>query len=142
MADRHRPGDIVSRRKGPLRHKGIVMGDGRILHNTPLRGEHVVDEIEFSAGRRVRVEQRNERFGYSTRAHAEPFRAQRYNLFTNNCEHTVHRATTGRAHSPQLKAWMAGLTVGAAVFALTRHPGAAAAAYALGRAIIARRRGR
>ena len=41
---RYQPGDIVSRRKGLVMHKGIVTRDGRILHNTPFKGEHVCSE--------------------------------------------------------------------------------------------------
>ena len=35
------PRDIVVRRKGLVMHKGLVLPDGCILHNTPGRGEHV-----------------------------------------------------------------------------------------------------
>jgi hypothetical protein len=67
---------------------------------------------------------------------AQPLRA--YNLFTNNCEHTVSRLTEGRASSGQLRGWLAGVSVGAVAFALTRHPGISAAGYALGRALASR----
>ena len=40
---------------------------------------------------------------------------------------------TGAGNSPQLKAWIAGIGVGAVAFALTRHPAVAAAGYAIGR---------
>ena len=52
---RYLPGDIVSRRKGMVMHRGIALGDGRVLHNTPFRGEHISSEEEFSAGRRLYV---------------------------------------------------------------------------------------
>jgi hypothetical protein len=64
-----------------------------------------------------------------------------YNLLTNNCEHTVSRVTTGSASSPQLRSWVVGTGLAAATFLLTRHPAAAAAAYAVGRKFGARSRG-
>jgi hypothetical protein len=123
---RFQAGDIVARRKGLVMHKGLVMQDGSILHNTPSRGEHLSTEREFAAGRRVRVER-------STIGPVPELRRRGYHLFRNNCEHTVHRASTGRAHSPQLKAWLAGVGVAAVALVVARHPGAAAAGYALGR---------
>ncbi|MDH3643911.1 MAG: hypothetical protein OES38_17525 [Gammaproteobacteria bacterium] len=130
---RYQPGDIVSRRKGFVMHKGVVTRDGRVLHNTPFRGEHVCSEAEFRAGKRLRVERLEQQHRQRALLHADNHQGRGYNLLTNNCEHTVHRATTGRAHSPQLKSWVAGVGVAALAFALTRHPGVAAAGYALGR---------
>ena len=130
------PGDILLRRKGPVMHQGIALGDDHVLHNTPRRGEHVSTMEDFRRGKTVRAR----RLGETQRAralhHAEHAaqgeHPQRYNLFRNNCEHTVTRATTGNATSPQLLAVAAGLVVGGVVLAVTRHPVAAAAiGYAL-----------
>lgn len=136
----HLPGDIVSRRKGLVMHKGVVLADGRILHNTPFRGEHVCSEQEFRAGKRLRVS----RLPFETRRRVlratslhEP---RSYNLLTNNCEHTVTRAAHGRAESPQLTSWVAGIAVASLAFAVTRHPGVTAAGYALGRSVAGRLR--
>lgn len=127
------PGDIVARRKGLVMHKGLVLRDGRILHNTPLRGEHISSEQEFGAGRRLSVQP-----AASPAIPHEPHLERRaYHLFRNNCEHTVHRVATGRAHSPQLKAWVAGVGVAAVALILTRHPGVAAAGFAVGRRLVA-----
>ncbi len=135
---RYQPGDVVSRRKGFLMHKGIALRDGRILHNTPFRGEHICSVDEFRAGQRLHATrlERDERHRALRAVDGDASRA--YNLFTNNCEHTVNRATTGRATSPQLQAWVVGVGVGAVAFALTRHPAAAAAGYALGRSVLSR----
>jgi hypothetical protein len=132
---RHLPGDIVSRRKGFVMHKGVVMRDGRILHNTPFRGEHICSEAEFRDGKRLhvsRVPLESRRRALHSADRHEP---RGYNLLTNNCEHTAHRTVHGRAESPQLKSWAAGIAVGAVTFALTRHPGLTAAGYALGRSL-------
>ena len=132
---RYQPGDIVSRRKGLVMHKGIVTRDGRVLHNTPFKGEHVCSEAEFRAGERLRVERLERGDRQRVLIRAESNNARRYNLLTNNCEHTVNRAISGRAHSPQLRSWVVGVGVATLAFLLTRHPGVAAAGYALGRGI-------
>ena len=97
---RYQPGDVVSRRKGFLMHKGIALRDGRILHNTPFRGEHVCSVDEFRAGKRLHATrlERAERHRALRAVDGDGLRS--YNLLTNNCEHTVNRATTGRATSP------------------------------------------
>jgi hypothetical protein len=139
---RYRPGDIVSRRKGLVMHKGVVMRDGRVLHNTPFVGEHATTMSDFSAGKRVYVERQNEEARRRALRLSEEQVGRGYHLLRNNCEHTVHRATTGRAESPQLQSWLVGIGVGAVAFAATRHPAAAAAGYAFGRGLLARLRKR
>lgn len=134
---KYRPGDVVSRRKGLVMHRGVVLADGSILHNSPFRGEHVVSEGEFRAGHRLHVTHtecpRQRRFAAAARPEERG-----YNLLTNNCEHTVSRAMTGEARSPQLKSWALGLGVAALGFAVTRHPAVAAAGYAFGRRLARR----
>ena len=140
MVARYLPGDIVARRKGLVMHRGIALGGDRILHNTPLRGEHVSTEAEFRQGQPMHV-RHTERIKRLRTLHAAQDAAQGqprrgYNLFTNNCEHTVTRAATGKAQSPQLISWSAGIGIGALAFALTRHPAAAAAGFALGKRLV------
>jgi len=128
---RYLPGDVVARRKGLVMHHGVVLADGRILHNTPRRGEHVSSLAEFRSGRRIH------RVG-STGARGTYSEGRRYNLFTNNCEHTVSRYTRGRPGSDQLRNWVVGVSLAAVSLALTRHPTVGAAAYALGRGLASR----
>ncbi len=139
MTTRYRAGDIVLRRKGLVTHKGIALGDGRVLHNTPFRGEHITSEAEFRDGKRLRVARQDA----ASRARALRYarsdrRAHGYHLLRNNCEHTVNRASRGRSESEQLQGWLVGLGAAAVTFALTRHPGGAVAAYAAGRGVIAK----
>lgn len=140
MSSRVRPGDVVSRRKGLVMHRGISLGDGRVLHNTPFRGEHVCTESEFRAGKRMYVSnlEHSDRQRVLRRAMHGSDRS--YNLLTNNCEHTVSRAVHGKAESPQLRSWLVGTGLAAATLVLTRHPVAAAAAYAFGRKLGSRKR--
>ena len=135
---RYRPGDIVARRKGLLMHKGIALGDGRVFHNTPLGGEHIATEQEFLRGHRMHVQHLDAAERQRTLQAARVDSPRNYHLFANNCEHTVSRALTGEAASPQLKSWAFGLGLGALAFAATRHPAAAAAGYAIGRSIAKR----
>ena len=130
------PGDIVSRRKGLVMHRGVVLDDGQVLHNTPLRGEHVSSLQEFSAGRRVYRQSppaAGERRRYMGRSFIPHSERRAYHLLRNNCEHTVHRAVHGKARSPQLQGWVLGAGFATLAFVATRHPAVAAGAYALGR---------
>lgn len=136
---RARAGDIVSRRKGLVMHKGVALGDGRVLHNTPFRGEHVCSEHEFRDGKRMFIERREEGIPHAMRSRIYGSESRRYNLLTNNCEHTVTRMTDGKASSPQLRSWVVGTGLAAAAFAITKHPVATAAAYAFGRKLAKRR---
>ncbi|MCY3884804.1 MAG: hypothetical protein OXG24_07765 [Gammaproteobacteria bacterium] len=128
-----RPGDIVSRRKGLVMHRGIVLEDGQVFHNTPFQGEHVSSLHEFRKNKRMFVHEMDavERL--------EALRAcggnsdRNYNLFTNNCEHTISRASTGKGRSPQLVSFLISGGVAAATLALTRSPGLALAGFALTR---------
>ncbi|MEQ8858747.1 MAG: hypothetical protein RIC56_08875 [Pseudomonadales bacterium] len=128
-------GDVVARRKGLVMHKGVLLADGRVLHNTPGRGEHTSTLDEFRRGQRVYRVGSRASGRYLTDAGVG---GRGYNLFTNNCEHTVSRVTDGRAHSQQLRGWVAGASLAAVAFALTRHPGLGAAGFALGRSLVAR----
>lgn len=137
-----RPGDIVSRRKGVVMHKGLVLADGRVLHNSPFSGEIKVSMTEFAAGQRVYVEHQETDIRRRALHLAESSEPRSYDLLRNNCEHTVHRLTSGRAQSPQLQSWLVGLGFAGAAFALTRHPGIAAASLALGKRLMAKSRQR
>lgn len=131
---RYMPGDVVSRRKGFVMHRGIALGDGRVLHNTPFRGEHISSEAEFRAGQRMYVTRLDRAQRERALRHAESEAGLRpYSLVSNNCEHTVSRAIHGEAESPQLRAWVGALAAGITLFALTRHPGVAAAGFAAAR---------
>ena len=139
---RYLAGDVLSRPKGLVTHRGIALGDGRVLHNTPGRGEHISSEQEFASGHRVRVTPGTYDARQRALSHASHFeyarRGRRYHLLGNNCEHTVSRATSGAARSPQLRGWVAGLGLAAVALAVTRHPGVAVAGFALGQKALRR----
>ena len=124
-------------------HQGIALGEGRVLHNTPRRGEHVSSMEDFRRGKALRARRLDDTQRARALHHAHEAagrRVQRYHLFRNNCEHTVTRATTGQARSPQLMAIAAGLVVGAVTLVAIRHPLAAVAVgYAVCRKLRKRR---
>ena len=135
----YRPGDVVSRRKGLVMHRGIVLEDGQVFHNTPFQGEHVSSMSEFRKNKRMFVHEMD------SSEHLDSLHIRRagldrnYNLFTNNCEHTISRATTGRGRSPQLVSFLISGGVAAATLALTRSPGLAIAGFALTRKLTSRK---
>ena len=138
---RYLPGDVLSRRKGFVMHRGIALADGRVLHNTPFKGEHISSEADFRAGQRLYVTRLDRGRRERALRNAESEVAGRpYSLVSNNCEHTVSRAMGAEPVSPQLREWVAGLAAGVTLFALTRHPGVAAAGFAVARTWMARRR--
>lgn len=136
------PGDVLARRKGMVMHHGIALGGGRVLHNTPDRGEHISSLADFAQGQKIRVQKRNlherNRALVSASSLSAGGSARHYHLLDNNCEHTVHRYSGERPQSPQLRGWLAGVGCAAVALALTRHPGAAVAGFALGKKLLGR----
>lgn len=135
----YRPGDVVSRRKGLVMHRGIVLEDGQVFHNTPRQGEHISSLNEFRQDKRMFVHEMNapERLEALRSCGQESDRG--YNLFTNNCEHSISRAATGKGKSPQLISFLVSGGVAAATLALTRSPSLAIAGFALARRLTSRR---
>lgn len=114
-------------------HRGIVLEDGTILHNTPLRGIHESSLSDFSKGKAVYPSRHTAALRDATLVRARTESSRRYNPFTNNCEHLVTRATSAKATSPQLRGYVVGAAFAIAGFALTRHPAVAVAGFALGK---------
>jgi hypothetical protein len=135
-----RPGDVVSRPKGPVTHVGVVVDGGGVLHNTPGRGEHVSSVAAFAAGRPLRVERHAESDRHRLAAAASGHGPRgRYHLLANNCEHLVSRVRDGRADSPQVSVWALGVVGAVAGTLLTRHWAGTVAGWELGRRLGGRR---
>ena len=134
-------GDVVSRRKGPVMHRGVVMLSGDVLHNTPFQGVHVSTQNEFSKNKRVKASElpRNVRQATLSRLSKAEDVYRSYNPFTNNCEHTVTRLTQGNSSSPQLKGILIGAAVGAVGLLLTRSPSVAICGFLVGKNFATRR---
>lgn len=97
-------GDILQRPKGPVTHQGIALPGERVFHNAPGKGEHVTTFLEFARGKDVTVLKSDPEVRRMTlqRVQAAIKNPQKYSLLSNNCEHTVSRATKGISSSPQL----------------------------------------
>ncbi len=128
-----KPGDILSRRKGLIMHKGILLDDGSVYHNTPRRGEHISSFSAFSKNRNVYAEPSDEFSREEALWGAKLYPKQRYNPLTNNCEHTVSRAANGNQRSPQLSSIFLSSGIAVATLVLTRSITLAGAGYALTR---------
>lgn len=120
-------------------HRGIVLGDGSVLHNTPLKGLHESSLDEFIRGKAIYPSRLSAELRDGTLSRVQTDERRRYNPFTNNCEHTVTRATGSKANSPQLRGYILGGVFAVAGFALTRHPAVAVAGFALGKKLGSRR---
>ena len=97
-------GDILSRPKFPFVHRGVYLGNGHVLHNTPAHGEHVSDIATFAQTHQVSVERisGHKKAEIRHRAFQTIIRPAPYNAVKNNCDHTVTRITEGIPTSQQL----------------------------------------
>ena len=98
------PGDVVKRPKGVFEHQGIYLGNNRVFHNTPGKGEHVASFEEFADGHEVSLKfapagNRGEVLARVYQAIENP---RGYDPVLNNCEHTVNRMLEGNPRSRQL----------------------------------------
>lgn len=99
-----RAGDILVRRKWIADHMGIYLGNGEVLHNIPGKGEHRSSFDEFADEKKVKyqIPENNERSYILRNAINVLSSPESYNIFTNNCEHTVRKITEGKSYSEQL----------------------------------------
>jgi hypothetical protein len=102
------PGDLLSRPKWPVIHKGVVTPDGKVFHNTPQRGEHISTIEEFSVGKSVKAikSPASRRGDILQRLEKAVFNPQRYSYTKYNCDHSSSQILTGNAASPQLAVCM------------------------------------
>ena len=114
-------------------HRGIVLEDGNVLHNTPLQGFHTSTLEEFSKDKTVYPSNHRSEVRDRTLSNVTNDERHRYNPFKNNCEHTVTRATKNEARSPQLRGWVIGTAFAAVGLLVTRHPAVAIAGFVLGK---------
>ena len=118
-----RIGDVLKRRKGVglITHFGVVVGDNLILQNTPGKGEHAVTLKEFSAGGQIAVNRSNVHpNAIAHRASSLLQNPQKYDVFRNNCEHTVTKVVEGRAVSPQIAVWGLLAVLGGLIFLFSK----------------------
>jgi hypothetical protein len=98
-------GDLLIREKalGIFDHVGVLVAPQTVLQNTPSHGEHLASVTEFAAGQPVKVQPTGANAAaVQSRARHVLARAQAYNPFSRNCEHTASEVIRGVARSPQL----------------------------------------
>lgn len=118
-------GSVLIRPKaeGFVQHRGIYVGDGNVFDNTPETGERISTFAEFAQGQVVNVERLIPLpTGEIYRRINVALRARRpYHLLNNNCDHTLTRIEQGVPRSPQLAAWVIGLSLlGLSAYAAAR----------------------
>lgn len=98
------PGDVIKRPKGIFEHQGIYLGNNRVFHNTPERGEHVSSLQEFANGHEVGLKwaSNGNRGEILNSAYHAMSNLRKYDPVLNNCEHTVNRILKVTPKSPQL----------------------------------------
>jgi uncharacterized protein YycO len=101
-------GDMLTSERLGYQHTATYIGNGNVVTNTPTRGEHICSLQEFADGREVRAvpvsQALRDAVYWNQRAILSDPRP--YNLFNNNCEHTVHKLYGLPPRSPQVIALM------------------------------------
>lgn len=124
------PGDHLVVSRHLYTHHGVYAGDGWVVHKDfgPVRLESLQT---FGAGAKVRVcPPGTDDFPAATILARAVSRLgeDRYDLFSDNCEHFVRWCRNGKAASPQVTAGLRALGVGLATRALMLHPAVAVTA--------------
>ena len=100
-------GDILVRQKGLFNHYAIGVGPNMVVHNTSEHGSHVSTPAEFASGQPFAWYRPNlsdpEKVTIAGRALLTL--SQRYDVLSNNCEHTIAYAQSGVAQSPTVAAF-------------------------------------
>jgi hypothetical protein len=95
---------IVSRPKigALIRHHGIRLPSGMVAHCSPIRGEHISTEREFSAGQVVSSMEIPQPLHSSVirNINVAMLSPRPYHLTQNNCETFVNRMTSHSVGSP------------------------------------------
>lgn len=109
-------GDVVLRRKYTVMHVGICIEHNKILHNIPDQGEHCSDFDTFAKDKTVyAIDSGLPVSEVKIRAHQLLSNPQEYQLFQQNCEHTVNKILQGKGVSNQLEEVEAWALIGAAI---------------------------
>jgi hypothetical protein len=104
-------GSELSVPKGPFKHVGTYIGNGRVFHCHPNTGEEIVSLSQFSSGRKITViaEGVTDWFHFLRRLGEKVANPESYNLISNNCQHAASELRTGIKKSSQLTGVCAGI---------------------------------
>ena len=115
-------GAILEIQKTFYKHVGVYIGDGKVLHNHSVRGEEIVPPHTFSQGNIIMVRPGvvQDPYAFIRRVQSIALNPEPYSWFSNNCDHTVHKAVYGKSWSPQLEFWGGVLALGVISLAVAR----------------------
>lgn len=115
-------GDVLERDKGVIKHVGIYMGGGVVLHASPDHGVAVTSLADFAKGQSVRLNRRTHLSPYILylRARAAIARQERYDVVTNNCLDLTNEIVTGKRENAVLTVLLFALAIGGIAYALSR----------------------
>lgn len=115
-------GDVLERNKGLVKHVGIYMGDGLVLHASPEYGVAITSLTDFAKGEEVRLNRRTNLSLYVLypRARAAIARREQYDAVTNNCVDLVNEVVTGKRESAVVVMAIATLIIGGLALAMSR----------------------
>lgn len=101
------------------KHVGVYIGGGKVLHNHSVRGEEIVPLHTFAQGSRITARSGvvQDSYAFIQRVQSIALNPEPYSWFSNNCDHTVHKAVYGKSWSPQLEFWGGVLALGVVGFA-------------------------
>ena len=120
-------GSKLYRTKGVVRHVGVALMNGRILHITPNLGVELTDLYGFAQGQLVTHNPPNEEidsWALEQRASELLNNKPAYRWWAFNCEHLASYVQTGQKVSSQLQAGFAGAV---AHLAMSKKPSVAGA---------------
>ena len=117
LKDNLKPGYLLYRRKGIVKHAGVYLGNSLVFHHSPTAGTEIISFDAYANGQVVDVvaiDSRNrevliERLQQLMQANA------RYNPITANCEHLANALLYGRSFSPQLQVIINAALIGGTV---------------------------
>ena len=105
---------------GVFRHFGVLLPNGLVAHCAPHCGEHISSVEQFACGHDVTIERLlppEQQAGTLRRIHEAVLAPKAYDPIANNCETFVNRVLGAPAISPQLRATVALICLGAIAMA-------------------------
>ena len=116
-------GSLLAINKGLYDHVSAYLGNGTVIQNHPSKGIEIVSLHQFAQGKNIQLLESgvDNVVDFLSRVQSLLADPNRYNIFKNNCEHTVSWLRTGISESPQLSRWgWRILGFSAALYILTR----------------------
>lgn len=110
--------EVLERRKLGVWHRGLLLDDGRVLHNTPEKGEHISSFSEYAKGERVirKPIPNYLRTASASRILNIILNPSPYSWATRNCQHTANEVIYGESKSEYVALGFALVAVGLSLY--------------------------